>query len=244
MTCDELKEDYGAYALGVLDGPELDELREHLARHCENCTPGVRDALGLVARMATAVQQVEPPKRLRARVIAMVNPDSSRSRLGWLVALAVTAGALFVSGYLSIQLRRFAVEAQSAQREAAGRQDELARLNETLALLQDPAAKEVTFGKGARGRVVISPRHGVAFSGQNLAALAPGKTYEMWIIPKGGKPVPAGTFAPSPDGSALHLQPGPVDVASTAAIAVSIEQEGGVASPTANQIVIVAPVGQ
>jgi hypothetical protein len=119
-----------------------------------------------------------------------------------------------------------------------------ARLNETLALLEDPAAKEVTFGKGARGRVVISPKHGVAFSGQNMAALAPGKTYEMWIIPKGGKPVPAGTFAPSADGSALHLQAGTVDVASTAAVAVSIEKEGGVASPTADQIIIVAPVGQ
>ena len=119
-----------------------------------------------------------------------------------------------------------------------------ARLNETLALLEDPAAKEVTFGKGARGRVVISPKHGEAFSGQNMAALAPGKTYEMWIIPKGGKPVPAGTFAPSADGSALHLQAGTVDVASTAAVAVSIEKEGGVASPTADQIIIVAPVGQ
>src|SRR5208282_4956572 len=64
-------------------------------------------------------------------------------------------------------------------------QSDNARLNETLALLEDPAAKEVTFGKGARGRVVISPKHGVAFSGQNMAALAPGKTYEMWIIPKG-----------------------------------------------------------
>jgi hypothetical protein len=121
---------------------------------------------------------------------------------------------------------------------------ELARMRETLALLQDPAAKEVTFGKGARGRVVISPRHGVAFSGQNMAALAPGKTYEMWIIPKGGKPVPAGTFAPSPDGSALHTQPGPVDLATTAAVAVSIEKEGGVTSPTTDQIIIVAPVGQ
>ncbi len=77
-----------------------------------------------------------------------------------------------------------------------------------------------------------------------MAALAPGKTYEMWIIPKGGKPVPAGTFAPSADGSALHLRTGAVDIASTAAVAVSIENEGGVSSPTANQIIIAAPVGQ
>jgi anti-sigma-K factor RskA len=243
MTCDELKDDYAAYALGVLDGPELDELREHLARECQNCTPGVRGAQGLVARMATAVTQVDPPKRLRARVIALVSPDKRGSFMNWTLAFVTALSVMFS---VHIWLRHSEMHQVFIREDQKWRQQnaELARLNETLALLEDPAAREVTFGKGARGRVVISPRHGVAFSGQNMASLAPGKTYEMWIIPKGGKPVPAGTFAPSADGSALHLQPGPVDLASTAAVAVSIEQEGGVASPTADQIIIVAPVGQ
>lgn len=243
MSCEELQDDYATYALGALDGPELAELREHLGRQCETCTAGVRSARGLVARMATAVKDVDPPKRLRSRVIALVKPESSRGWLNWTLA-AVTALSVIFS--VHIWLRHSEMHEVFNQAEAKwNRQNaELARLNETLALLEDPAAKEVTFGKGARGRVVLSPRHGVAFAGQNMAALAPGKTYEMWIIPKGGKPVPAGTFAPSADGSALHLQPGPVDVATTAAVAVSIENEGGVASPTADQIIIVAPVGQ
>ena len=232
MTCDELQPDYETYALGALDGQELDELREHLARKCENCTPGVSRAYSLVARMAATVKGVDPPKRLRARVIALVNPDKRGSRLNWALAF-VTALSVFFTVHIWMNHEKmhavFEREDAKWQRQNA----ELARLNETLALLQDPAAKEVTFGKG-----------GVAFSGQNMAALAPGKTYEMWIIPKGGKPVPAGTFAPSADGSALHLQTGPVDIASTAAVAVSIEREGGVASPTADQIIIVAPVGQ
>jgi len=243
MTCDELKDDYASYALGVLDGPELEELREHLGRHCENCTPGVRDALAMVAKMAYAVPDVEPPKHLRRRVIALVQPESRSSWLVWLLA-ATTALGIFFSVHIWLRHTESHREFLAFEQRFNQQQAELARANETLALLEDPSAKEVTFGKGARGRVVISPRHGVAFSGQNLAALAPGKTYEMWIIPKGGQPVPAGTFEPAPDGSALHLQTGPVDLASTAAIAVSIEQAGGVASPTASQIVIVAPVGQ
>ncbi len=243
MTCDELKDDYGTYALGALDGDALNELREHLARQCENCSPGVRRAEELVARMALTVKPADPPKRLRKRVMALVNPNAGGSR--WTKVLVfVTTLSVFFTVHIWMRHqemhRVFNVFEQNYNRQRA----ELARLNETLALLEDPAAKEVTFGKGARGRVVISPKHGVAFSGQNMAALAPGKTYEMWIIPKGGKPVPAGTFAPSADGSALHLQPGPVDLASTAAVAVSIEQQGGVASPTADQIIIVAPVGQ
>jgi hypothetical protein len=244
MTCEELKDDYETYALGALDGPALDELREHLARRCENCTPGVRQAEGLVARMALAVTPVDPPKRLRKRIMRLVQPEAGGARWNWWLA-AATALSLFFAVHIWMrhqEMHREFFEVWVPKYDQL--KAENARMNETLALLEDPAAKEVTFGKGARGRVVISPRHGVAFSGQNMAALAPGKTYEMWIIPKGGKPVPAGTFEPSADGSALHVQSGPVDLASTAAVAVSIEQQGGVASPTADQIIIVAPVGQ
>jgi anti-sigma-K factor RskA len=243
MTCDELKDDYGTYVLGSLDGQELAELREHLGRQCATCTAGVRSAQNVVSRMATAVTMVDPPKRLRARVIALVSPDARGNRMAWLFALT-TALSLFVAVHIWLRHQESHREFEAFEQRFNQLQADNTRLNETLALLDDPAAKEVTFGKGAKGRVVISPKHGVAFSGQNLAALAPGKTYEMWIIPKGGKPVPAGTFEPSPDGSALHLQTGPVDLASTAAVAVSIENAGGVASPTADQIIIVAPVGQ
>jgi anti-sigma-K factor RskA len=244
MTCDELRDDYGTYALGALDGDSLAELREHLARQCENCTPGVRQAEGVVARMAVTAAPVEPSKRLRKRVIAMVNPQAGGSL--WTKALVlVTALSVFFAVHIWMNHDKMHHEFFDVWMPKYDHlQAENTRLNETLALLEDPAAKEVTFGKGARGRVVISPKHGVAFSGQNMAALAPGKTYEMWIIPKGGKPVPAGTFEPAADGSALHVQAGAVDIASTAAVAVSIEQQGGVASPTADQIIIVAPVGQ
>jgi anti-sigma-K factor RskA len=233
MTCDELKDDYATYALGALDGESLDELREHLARQCENCTPGVRQARELAARMALTVNPVEPPRRLRKRVIALVNPHAG-SRWNTVLVL-VTALSIFFTVHIWLRHRE-------SHREFDAFLAKYNDMQEKLAVLEDPLAKEVTFGKGARGRVVVSPTHGVAFSGQNLAALPAGKTYEMWIIPKGGKPVPAGTFAPSPDGSALHLRTGPVDIASTAAVAVSIERAGGVASPTADQIIIVVPL--
>lgn len=243
MTCDELQDDYGTYVLGALDGEALDELRAHLARQCEVCSSGVRSARSLVAGLAGTVPLVDPPKRLRARILALVEPQKQWTLLTKVLAFATALSVFFT---VHIWLRHDEMHRVFDQAEARWHQQdsELTRMKETLALLEDPGAKEVTFGKGARGRVVISPKHGVAFSGQNMAALAPGKTYEMWIIPKGGKPVPAGTFAPEPDGSALHLQSGPVDIASTAAVAVSIENEGGVASPTADQIIIVAPVGQ
>jgi anti-sigma-K factor RskA len=241
MTCDELKEDYATYALGALDGEALSELREHLARQCENCTPGVRQAREMAARMALTVEPVDPPKRLRRRIMALVNPHAAWSFWNK-VLVAVTALSVIFAVHIWLRHDEMHREFDAFLAKYTQLQSDNARLNETLALLEDPAAKEVTFGKGATGRVVVSPKHGVAFSGQNMAALPAGKTYEMWIIPKGGKPVPAGTFAPSADGSALHLQTGPVDVASTAAVAVSIEPQGGVMSPTAGQIIIVVPL--
>src|SRR4051794_10690397 len=99
MTCEELSDDYGTYALGALDGPALDELRSHLARQCENCTPGVRDARSLLSRMTLTVPPVDPPKRLRARVMSLVQPESRSSRWVWILA-STTALFAFFTGHI------------------------------------------------------------------------------------------------------------------------------------------------
>ena len=73
-----------------------------------------------------------------------------------------------------------------------------------------------------------------------LPAAQAGKTYEMWVIPKGGAPRPAGLFQ-SQGGTAMHILSGPVDMASVGAIAVTLEPEAGSSAPTTTPI-IVAPV--
>jgi anti-sigma-K factor RskA len=64
----------------------------------------------------------------------------------------------------------------------------------------------------------------------NLPPAPAGKAYEMWVIPKGGKPEPAGMFQSATNGTAMHilhrgLAPG-------ATVAVTMEIETGVDSPT------------
>ena len=46
MTCDELRQDYTSYALGIADDPERSEIAAHLARECPNCVPGMRQRHG------------------------------------------------------------------------------------------------------------------------------------------------------------------------------------------------------
>jgi hypothetical protein len=45
MTCDELRNEYGAWALGIAEDPERSEIAAHLARECPVCAPGVRSTL-------------------------------------------------------------------------------------------------------------------------------------------------------------------------------------------------------
>ena len=77
----------------------------------------------------------------------------------------------------------------------------------------------------------------------NLPPAPSGKAYEMWLIPKGGKPRPvrAGMFQSESDGAAMHMEHGAVDMADTAAIAVTMEVDNGVDAPT-SQPMIVAPL--
>jgi anti-sigma-K factor RskA len=62
----------------------------------------------------------------------------------------------------------------------------------------------------------------------------------MWVIPKSGKPASAGLFQSGSDGSAMHMRSGPVDVAATGAVAVTVENEGGVEQPTSQPVIVAA----
>jgi anti-sigma-K factor RskA len=62
----------------------------------------------------------------------------------------------------------------------------------------------------------------------------------MWIIPKGGAPLPAGLFQSQSDGTAMYLRKGAVDIASTGAIAVTLEPEAGSQAPTTQPLIVAA----
>jgi len=53
MNCDELRDHYELFALGLAEEPEKGEIRAHLARDCETCLPGVRRAEELMALLGT-----------------------------------------------------------------------------------------------------------------------------------------------------------------------------------------------
>lgn len=245
MSCEELRDHYELYALGLAEDPESSELRAHLNRGCGVCLAGVRGAREVLSFLAGSAPQVAPPKRLRKRILASVGAE----RAGWSwTPLAIAAGAacLFAAFYY-YNAQRDAGQELARLREQARRQSlELARVNEALTLLNARETRQVSFGEGAtqppRGKVFVHPAAGVLLLASNLPPAPAGKIYEMWVIPKGGKPVPAGLFQSEAGGTAMHLLKGPVDVAGTGAVAVTLEAAGGAPQPT-SQPVIVAPLG-
>ena len=244
MTCEELREQYELYAMGVLEEPERSEIAAHLAREGDACIAGVRRARELVASIGVTVPLAQPPAHLREKVLAQIGAPPKRAWSWTPVWIAVSAALAVTAVWLDLGRREQARIVASVRWRSQRKTAELARLNEALALMNDPGVKEVVFGAGApappKGRVFVHPRQGVLLLAYNLPPAPAGKLYEMWVIPKGGSPVPAGLFQSGADGTALYMRRGAVDVATTGAVAVTLEAEGGAPAPTSTPIIVAA----
>jgi anti-sigma-K factor RskA len=233
MTCEDLRDSYELYTLGLLEGEEKREVEEHLGRNCAACQKYLKDALGVNALMLSRAPEVVPPSRLRRRVLASVGRE--RAGWGWVAAVAA-ACSLVVALWLSLEKRtvdRDLAEARLTLRQTVAERD---RLDQAFTFLNQPETRQVNFGQGQpappRGNFFLNPRMGVLLIASNLPALPAGKAYEMWVIPKGGAPRPAGLFQSGPQATAIHILPGAVDPNVT--VAVTVEPDSGSPQPTSN----------
>ena len=158
-----------------------------------------------------------------------------RAGWGWIAALAA-ACSLIVALWLTVEKRTTDRELAEARRTLQQSVMERDRLEQAFSFLNQPETRQVNFGRDQqappRGNFFLNPRLGVLLIASNLPALPAGKAYEMWVIPKGAAPRPAGLFQPGPQGTALHISPGAVDSGVT--LAVTVEPDSGSSAPTSN----------
>ncbi len=242
MNCEQLRDHYELFALGLVDEPERSEIRDHLNRGCETCRRGVKEALEMTVLLGSTAPQHDPPDALRRRILASagVEPRPMRWAAWWAAAAALSlAGAAYL-GYRDWQ---YAADSSLLRSELRQQQAEVLRLTEAFAILNSPFTRDASFGSGQpqppRGRVFWNPEQGVLLIASNLPPAPAGKRYEMWVIPKAGKPVPAGTFQSRADGTAMHLRAGGLDVSNTGAFAVTVEDEAGADQPTSQPLIVV-----
>jgi anti-sigma-K factor RskA len=243
MSCETNRELLELYALGVLDAPERAEIDEHLRDNCANCTAALRQARSINAAVLGSLELEQPPAGLRDRVVNSIRPGRRRPPVAW---IGLAAALAFAAVWLGFDAQRRSDElatARSDLRTLQQRSDELAT---KLDFLRDPQTRPASATPGAnqpRGTYFVNPQSGVMLIASNLPAPAPGRAYEMWIIPKGQAPRPAGVFRPDPNGSVVHLQPGPVDLNNTAAFAITNEPEGGSPAPTTQPFLVTPAQG-
>ena len=83
------------------------------------------------------------------------------------------------------------------------------------------------------GHAAYLPDKGaLVFVASNLQPLQPYKTYELWVIPATGQPVPAGIFKPDLSGNASVVMPDIPKGIQAKTFGVTIEDDGGTKQPT------------
>lgn len=232
---EQVDELIAAYSLGAVDAPEAALVRRHLP-DCTECQETLLRMTEVVAVLPLSLEEVQPPRELRDRILSGVAGEQSTStRVGptivadpapmgkllflrrvpnWApVAVAAVLLAVMFGWNLSLQNRHLNPTPSTTQQ----------------ASLVDSAHSPV-------GSVTYMKDRQVAFVTFNaLTAPASGKTYELWVIPAGGKPQAAGVFLPDPDGSKVLVLNRTMGHGDT--VAVTEEAPGGVAQPTGAPVI-------
>jgi len=78
----------------------------------------------------------------------------------------------------------------------------------------------------------------LVFLASNMPALPPQKTYELWLIPTSGAPIPAGLFRPDTHGSAALIKPPLPTGIEAKTFAITVEPGPGSAAPTSTPIMV------
>ncbi len=237
MNRDEIYELAAGYALGALDLEDRERFEVLLnARDAEAAT-ALREFQGTMTDLA-AQGSVAPSPGVKAALMARIDAEGRAGdavvrtletkrpeRARWPVWSMVLTGAM-AAGIAAIAVglavstaydRRLA----QLQQEAAAIKEELDRQQAIMTLLQDPATRFVSLG-------ALEPAGGV----RGMPPSPAGKAYELWAIPPGGSPIPAGVFTVDAKGTA-SLRVSPVAPGTEVeTFAVTLEPASGVLAPT------------
>ena len=170
MTCDQWRDRFELYSLGLLeDAAEQASITAHLDGGCPACQAALNDALGLQAMLLRQAPEVLPPMRLKRRVLGAVGIQP----MGWTWFAAACAAAMLVValwyGVISSFRRQ---ERDTARAQLAESITERQRLQAALRFLEDPETRQVSFGgESLRGHVYVNGQLAVLLVAADLPAV-------------------------------------------------------------------------
>lgn len=222
MNCEEATDLLALDAVGGLEPQDRAEIERHLST-CAACRQRAAQYADVTSLLPAALDQVQPPARLRRNLMAQVYAESSApAALPWWRRLynAIPSGrALTVVGAVAVVAAVvFAIWG------ATGRNAE------------QPVAYIVS-GTTATGTLDVSGGTQGVLSVQGLNPLPATEVYEVWLIPRQGSPKGVAFLSPGPNGgpwtAVMHG-----NMAAYKSIAATIEPAGG--SPTPSTTVVLS----
>jgi anti-sigma-K factor RskA len=244
----------GAYVVDALPEDEQQLFEEHL-EECDACRQEVGELLVTAANIGSSLSE-PPPASLRDAVMAEIDqtrqeppPAAEASDDGadaavvalddrrrpeprrWWTHLVAPAAAVVAIAVVGLSLMVANLTDRLDQLEAASSQvtDVLAAPDAETLTVEGPG--------GSFARVVVASSRGEAvFLTDGMPETSPDETYELWLIDEEG-PAPAGLFDVDDRGRATRVLTG--DLAGAAAIAVTVEPEGGSPQPTSDPLMVV-----
>ena len=249
---EELGDQAAAYALGALTAAERQAFEAHLAT-CAACAAEVRSFTPVVASLAHLTALAEPSRSVRAGVSSAIHPRSGYSSLSWLAAAAGIALAILF-GSQSARQRGQVARLEARLREATQRADANERLvadvrrasfqmRSAVAVLTAPDLARIDLAgqkaaPSASARAFWSRSNGLVFTASNLPAPPPGRAYQLWVLTKQTTPISAGMLTLDANGRVNVTIDTPADLPAPVAMAVTLEPEGGVPSPTGDKYLV------
>ena len=249
----QFDEDFDLYALGALDGDERESMELHLA-HCEACAARLEESHGRVALLAFSAPPQVPPAEVRQHLLRRVHArwsarDVSAPHVEWFrrwaawTFAAVALALAILYGRVREENSNLTVHIHELEAQQKQLQQQTERARAVLGVLTAPETMRVNLVKGGatpapEGKAFYNPNRGLVFYAASMPALSPQKTYELWVIPVEGSPIPAGTFNPDSKGNGeVLLLRLPSGIAAKA-LAVTVEPSGGAPKPSGSPILV------
>jgi hypothetical protein len=247
------QEDLALHAMQALSQGEAAAVEAHLAQ-CALCRDEFAGLAGDTALMGLSVPQRPMPAGARERFLKRVAADAGsaprpgkqesvgnivtspqRAWIPWAIAAALAC----VSVFLGVKNNTLNQELGEASSKIASESAESAKARQVVDVLTSDSAQRVllTANKTSAeptGRAVYLAESGsLIFQANHLKMLATDKTYELWVIPVSGKPIPAGLFRPDAAGNACVILPLLPKGVPAKAFGVTVENSEGASTPTA-----------
>lgn len=250
LTCDEVVEQSGAFVLGALDPAAEAAVHAHIAA-CPEAHEEMDELGGAVVALADSVPLVEPPARLKGRIMAAAAADlaarreevpvplaeptrlpTSTERRGrlrrgptgtWLLRIAAVLAIVALGGW-NLAMQGQLTAATSYERNVAA----------VLAVAAKPGSLTAILtadGGSGSGLAAVSASGAVTLAMQDLAPTTGTSVYTAWVIGGDGVPVPLGSFSVGNAGTASFAAPA-ARISSGTVLALTREPRPDVRTPT------------